>query len=101
MQQALEVLLRKRRDRCIAICLGVKERDVDSQLSPEARRRLRKVILDQFNEFYDLVVDIAGSLDNGDVLLNEEYLAKIDEVHQAIVDGNAASPRPQRLVRSG
>jgi hypothetical protein len=92
MQPALAELLRRRKDRSIAIILGVKERECDRHLPREAQLKLRKVILDQFNEFYDLLTDIANSLDDGDVVLNETYLAKIDGIHQAVVE-NGRSPK--------
>lgn len=84
MQDALEDLLKRRRDRAIAIVLSIKERECDSHLPREARAKLRKVVLDQFNEFYDLVLDIMSSLDQGDVVLNEEYLEKLDSVHRDV-----------------
>ena len=83
--QAIDELLRKRRDRAIAICLGVKERECDRHLPPEASTRLRKVILDQLNEFYDLCLDVTRSLDTGEVTLNEIYLEKISEIHSTVV----------------
>lgn len=84
MQPALEKLLRRRRDRAIAIILSTKERECDRHLPPDARAKLRKVVLDQLNEFYEMVVDVAASLDTGEVVLNEEYLRKIDDIHQAL-----------------
>ena len=83
--QAIDELLRKRRDRAIAIVLGVKERECDRHLPPEAQARMRKVILDQLNEFYDLCLDVMRSLDTGDVTLNSLYLEKLDEIHSATV----------------
>jgi hypothetical protein len=80
MQPALEALLKKRKDRSIAIILGVKERECDRHLPEQASLRLRKVILDQLNELYEIVIDITASLDTGDVVLNEEYLGKIDRM---------------------
>lgn len=103
MQAALEALLRKRKDRTVAVILHVKERDADKHLPRDVQQKLRKVVMDQVNEFYDLVVDIAGSLDTGEVLLNDEYLEKIDRIHQAVVDmngnGHVPGPRPQKLSR--
>lgn len=84
MQEALADLLKRRRDRAIAIVLTIKERDCDSHLPPEVRKKLRKVVLDQFNEFYDLVLDLMSSLDSGDVVLNEAYLSKLDCVHRDV-----------------
>jgi len=84
MQQALETMLKKRRDRSIATILGIKERECDPHLPEHAKKVLRKVILDQFNDFYEVVLDVAASLDTGEVTLNEHYLAKIDQIHDAI-----------------
>jgi hypothetical protein len=86
MQDALLDLLAKRRDRAIGVVLRVKEREVDAQLSATQSHKLRKVILDQFNEFHDLVVDVLGSVDDGEAVLNEEYLAKLDQMHQRVID---------------
>jgi hypothetical protein len=77
-------ILAKRRDRAIAIVLGVKEREADRHLPPDARQKLRKVVLDQMNDFHDLAVDLVRSLDTGQVALNEEYLTKLDDLFEAI-----------------
>lgn len=84
-QQLLGDILAKRRDRAIAIVLGVKERECDEYLPTPARSKLRKVVLDQFNEFHDLTMDMMRSLDNGEVALNEHYMRKLDEVHEAMM----------------
>lgn len=86
MQDALADLLKRRRDRGIAIILSIKERECDGYLPRESRIKLRKVVLDQFNEFYDLVLDLMSSLDQGDVVLNEEYLDKLDSVHRDVAE---------------
>jgi hypothetical protein len=78
-------LLRKRRDRAIAIVLGLKEREVDSFLPPQVSLKLRKVILDQMNDLYDTCLDLLGSSDDGSVVLNEVYLRKIDDLHEVLV----------------
>lgn len=61
-----EDILKKRRDRTIAIVLGVKEREVDPLLNhvpggDRASHAMRKVILDQVNDFYDMALDVASS----------------------------------------
>lgn len=89
MQRALQDLLRKRMDRGIATVLSAKEQQVDVLLPPgkdasEASRQLRKVILDQFNDFYEVCLDVVGSLDTGEVVLNEVWLGKIDDIHRSI-----------------
>lgn len=85
MQDALAAVLAKRKDRTLAVILGVKEREIDQHLPPDAQRRLRKVILDGVNDFYEMVVDVMGSLDSGDVVLNQDYLDKIDAVYDRVV----------------
>jgi hypothetical protein len=84
-------LLRKRRDRAIAIVLGVKERECDAYLPPEVSAKLRKVILDQMNDLYDVCLDLLGSSDDGSVVLNELYQQKIDELYDRLVVSNGGS----------
>jgi len=81
----IKALLGKRRDRSIAILLGYKEREVDRYLPSEIRAELRKNVLDQINDFYDLALDVLNSLDGNAVVLNEEYLQRLDDIHRAIV----------------
>jgi hypothetical protein len=85
MNPVLADILKKRMDKACAIVLGVKERECDKYLPPEARSKLRKVVLDQMNEFYDLCCDVMRSLDRGDTVLNEKYLEKLDDIHDAVV----------------
>lgn len=80
-------LLSKRRDRAIAIILSVKEKECDSYLSSEASASLRKVVLDQLNDYTSLCIDILNSYSNDTVVLNEDYLAKIDDIHEVMVNG--------------
>lgn len=89
MQRALQDLLRKRMDRAIATVLSAKEQGVDQHLdgspaSSDASRRLRKEVLDQFNSFYEVCLDVMGSLDTGEVVLNEHFLKKIDDIHRSV-----------------
>lgn len=89
MQDVLTEVLEKRKNRCIAIVLGVKEHEIDRELNAQQSQKLRKVILDQFNDFYFLVVDVMSTLDTGDVVLNGHYLDKLNDIHNAIVgNGN-------------
>lgn len=69
-------LLSRRRDRAIAIILGVKERECDFYLPDDVSRSLRKVVLDQFNDFALLAEELAGS----NVVLNQRYLEKLDTI---------------------
>lgn len=84
-QSVLNDMLAKRRDRAISIILGVKEKECDSALTRESSQRLRKVVLDQVNDLVDFAMDLCNSLDTGDVILNEDYLKKLDEVHAIVV----------------
>jgi hypothetical protein len=85
-------ILKKRRDRGIAIVLKVKEREVDPLLLQEpggaqASRLLRKVILDQMNDFYDLALDVCASGEAETFWFNPEvWMRRLDEIHQAVVE---------------
>jgi hypothetical protein len=84
-----DVLLRKRRDRAIAIVLGLKERECDQYLPAPVSAKLRKVILDQMNDLYDTCLDLLGSSDDGSVVLNELYQRKIDDMYELLVSNGA------------
>lgn len=83
-------ILKKRRDRAIAIVLSIKEREVDPILNGAdggvaASRALRKVVLDQLNEFCDLALDVAGSGDLGTFEFNPNvWTQKINEIHRVV-----------------
>jgi hypothetical protein len=85
-------LITRRKDKAIAAILGVKEREGDPFLPEPARRALRKVVLDQLNDLTSLVLDLVGALttaQDGTVVLNELYLTKIAEIHEAVTaNGN-------------
>lgn len=89
-------ILRKRRDRAIAIILSVKEREVDPVLkNRQASHALRKVVLDQLNDFYTLAVDVAASSDVDTYEFNPEvWLPRIEgrlhEILLAVSNGNGA-----------
>lgn len=90
MSDVLTDVLSKRRDKAIGIVLGVKERECDRFLPAEVSKKMRKVVLDQLNEFCDLCLDVLTSLEaNGSVVLNERYIEMLAEVHSAVVgNGN-------------
>lgn len=84
-------ILKKRRDRAIAIVLSVKEREVDTILDgvpggKAASRALRKVVLDQINDFCDLALDVTGSSDVATFEFNPEVWARriLNEIHAAV-----------------
>ena len=79
-------LIAKRKDRAIAIILSVKEDQCDQYLTDEASHALRKVVLDQINSLYDLVLDIVNSLDSGAVEINTHYLDMISELHEHLIE---------------
>jgi len=84
MQQVLNDFLARRRDRAIAIMLGVKEREADAHLPRDVSAKLRKAILDQMNEFYDSCLDVMKSLDRGDFVVNEEYFERLEDMLEDI-----------------
>ena len=71
--------LGKRRDRAIAIILSYKERECDDYLPERVSQDLRKVILDQIND----IVELAFDMINYDIVLNDEFLDKLDELLEA------------------
>lgn len=81
---SLEELLDRRCKRSIAIILGVKEREADFLLPDDVQRKLRKVIIDQLNDFCALATDIVESASRG-IVFNELYLKKIDEIHDSVM----------------
>lgn len=72
-------LLEKRCRRAIASVLATKDL-ADPYLPQEMQTNLRKVILDQFNDFTSLAGDIVDSLER-DSVVNELWLAKLEEMH--------------------
>jgi hypothetical protein len=96
-----EDILKKRRDRTIAIILSVKEREVDPLLSQmpggtRASHLLRKGILDTINDFYDMALDVASSGEARNFEFNPEVWGpriegRLDDIHRAVVSlGNGA-----------
>lgn len=74
-------LLARKRNRALAIILSTKERECDDFLTDEASYKLRKVILDQVNEYYEYTADIIEALTSGaEIAVNEYYLEKILEL---------------------
>lgn len=87
-------ILKKRRDRAIAIVLSIKEREVDPHLTDpagrEASKALRKVVLDQLNDFCEIALDVAASGDVATFEFNPEiWTRKINEIHRVVMsNGN-------------
>jgi hypothetical protein len=80
-----EEFLRRRKDRTCAIILTTVDREVTDR---DSREHVRKVILDQINDFYNAIVDVVNSMDSGTVVLNELWLAKLDEIHGLLRNGH-------------
>lgn len=85
MQQVLIDVLSKRRDRAIATILTVKEKECDLDLNARSSQRLRKVILDEINDLYKLMVDVLDSVDQGNTVTNEAWLDKLNDIHRHLV----------------
>jgi hypothetical protein len=75
-------LLERRVKRCIATILSAKEKNIDRFITEDTASEFRKVILDEINEFYSLVMDV---LDDN---INQEFLDMLDmleDIHEALV----------------
>lgn len=88
MQDSVRQLLGRRKNRSIAIILSTKEDECDEYLPAESSHLLRKVVLDQLNEFHDLALDIMESLDTGRTMINdhwlEQLLIKLDQIYDKV-----------------
>lgn len=78
MNDAILDTLFKRKDRMAAIVLSAWETN-----DPD----FRKVVLDQVNDYYDLVVNLFAVVDDNSVVLNDAYVRKIDEIHSRLTEG--------------
>lgn len=88
MQRVLTDLLFKRKQRCIATVLSSKEALVDQHLSQQESDQFRKVILDEINGLFDLVLDVTKGIDDK-VEWNQHYLDMLQEIH-VTVTGNGS-----------
>ena len=84
MSENIENLLEKRRDRAIAIILSVKEEECDAYLPEAAGRSIRKVVLDQINDYHELAANLLSIVGAGGVV-NQAYLDKIDAIYNEVV----------------
>lgn len=79
----IDQLLQRRKNRALAIILSTKERECDHLLDDAASYKMRKVILDQVNEFYEYTLDIVEALTSGqEIAVNEYYLERLAEVEK-------------------
>lgn len=102
-------ILKKRRDRAIAIILSIKEREIDPLLQQveggqRASKALRKVVLDQVNDFFEMALDVAMSGESATFEFNAEtWEARMGEMEQrllAAVAGDALEDAPESNGRS-
>lgn len=73
--ESLEDIAGKRRDRCLAAILSVRD-EVSPHLPEELGRKLRKVILDQVNDLTETLVDLMKAVNDDSVLVNEYFLER-------------------------
>lgn len=78
-------LISKRKNRSITRILQVKERQADRHLPPAVAGALRQAVLDELNNFADFATDLVRALETDEVVVNEHYLEKIDEIHDIVV----------------
>lgn len=66
--------VKKRRDRVLATILSYKEINVDRYLPQAERENLRRIILNNVNDFNDLVLDMLKATAEPHVETNQLYL---------------------------
>lgn len=74
--------LGRRRNKAISIILRFKEDEIDPFIDDEVSNQFRKLVLDQLNDFYEVCVDLIGAADG---VVNELWLDKLMEIHDAVV----------------
>jgi len=79
-------LLSRRKDRIIAVILGFKDAEVDEYLPMDVSRGLRSAILDGINEYHDLVMDILKSMENESLVINEDFISRLEDLHERVMD---------------
>lgn len=103
MQQVLQEFINVRCKRHIGRVLAMKEAEVDEHLPPEVAKRLRRRIMDAFNEFRAEVEDVCESLDSGEYELNDLFVEKLMKGFEDLLqererrDRDLGRPRPVRL----
>ncbi len=73
--EALEDIAARRRDRCLAAILAVRD-EVDPHLPDQLGRKLRKVILDQVNDLTETLVDLLKTVADDRIVVNEYWLER-------------------------
>ena len=85
MDDAVKKILARRRDRMIATILSFKEDECDEYLPNDVSNTLRKLVLDQVNDFSDLCSDLLKSVQPEGLIVNEHYADMLEEIHASIV----------------
>lgn len=91
MSTAAQDLMAKRCDRAIAVILGFKEKECDEFLPRDVQQRLRKVILDQINDLFNLYCDINKSALDDSVVVNQLYVDRLNAIYEVVVGKNGSS----------
>ncbi len=89
MQPPIEDILARRRDRTLSYLLGYKENEIDKHLPAEVRASFRRCIVKAIHEYHDLVIDVLSSVDQGQTVVNELYLDKLEDIRQLIVSNGS------------
>lgn len=87
MNEAIKSLLNRRKNRMIATILGAKEDYCDDFVPLDNAEQLRKVILDQINDYCELCTDLLKSIDSDSVIVNEEFLDTLYQIKDAVTNG--------------
>lgn len=80
--------LGKRRDRAIATILSYKERECDEYLPTDVSNALRKLLLDEINDLCELAFDL---FEQDNVVLNEEFMTRFEELYERVLADEGAS----------
>lgn len=86
MEKGIKDLLDRRKNRSIAIIMAAMEESAYEYLPEDVASSIRKVTLDQINDFYNLVLDVLNSMDNSNVALNKYYLDILEDIHSYITE---------------
>lgn len=78
----IEDMMCKKRDKICAIILSVKDKQCNQYLTDESSVALRKVVLDQVNDFCDYALDLIEASETDDIL--NELIFKIDDIHKKV-----------------
>jgi hypothetical protein len=84
MQDSVRELLQSRCKRTCRIILDAKDRLCDPHMSELDSEKFREIVLDQVNDFKSLFMTLLESFDDGDVLLNELWIKRLEEMYEVI-----------------